>query len=99
MRTFFLQLAALFLLTLALPASYEGAAPTAPPEYTFTVVHEFPHDANAFTQGLAFRDGFLYEGTGQNGRSSLRKVRIETGEVVQHADLAQEYFGEGIALV
>ena len=68
------------------------------PEYTFKVVHVFPHDPNAFTQGLAYRDGFLYEGTGLNGRSSLRKVRLETGEVVKQVDLDPEFFGEGITL-
>jgi glutaminyl-peptide cyclotransferase len=67
--------------------------------YTFKVVNVFPHDPQAFTQGLFFRDGFLYEGTGLNGRSSLRKVRLETGEIVQRVDLAAEFFGEGIALV
>jgi len=70
-----------------------------PPEYTFKIVRTFPHDSNAFTQGLAYRDGFLYEGTGLQGRSSLRKVRLETGEVVQRVDLAPEFFGEGIALL
>lgn len=70
-----------------------------PPEYTFKIVHVFPHDPAAFTQGLVYRDGFLYEGTGLNGRSSLRKVRLETGEVVQHVDLANDFFGEGIAIV
>ena len=66
------------------------------PEYTFSVVHAFPHDPTAFTQGLAWRDGFLYEGTGLKGRSSLRKVRLETGEIVRQIDLAPEFFGEGI---
>ena len=70
-----------------------------PPEYTFKIVHTFPHDPGAFTQGLAYRDGFLYEGTGLNGRSSLRKVRLETGEVVQRVNLAPEFFGEGITLL
>ena len=69
-----------------------------PREYTFKIVHTFPHDPAAYTQGLAYRDGFLYEGTGLNGRSSLRKVRLETGEVVQRRELPQEYFGEGITL-
>src|ERR1700727_3098348 len=69
-----------------------------PPEYSFKIVRTFPHDSNAFTQGLAYRDGFLYEGTGLNGRSSLRKVRLETGEIVQRVDLAPEFFGEGITL-
>ncbi len=69
------------------------------PEYTFKVVHSYPHDANAFTQGLVYHDGFLYEGTGLNGHSSLRKVRLETGEVLKQVDLSPEYFGEGIAVV
>jgi len=69
-----------------------------PPEYTFKIVRTFPHDSNAFTQGLAYYDGFLYEGTGLKGRSCLRKVRMETGEVVQQVDLAPEFFGEGITL-
>ncbi len=70
-----------------------------PAEYTFEIVRTFPHDPTAFTQGLAYRDGFLYEGTGLNGRSSLRKVRLETGEVVQRIDLPPEFFGEGIVLL
>src|SRR5882672_10307111 len=69
------------------------------PQYTFEVVRSFPHDPNGFTQGLEYRDGFLYEGTGLNGRSSLRKVRLETGEVVQRVDLAPEFFGEGITVL
>src|SRR5262245_55227519 len=66
------------------------------PEYTFKIVHAFPHDSAAFTQGLAYRDGFLYEGTGLQGASSLRKVRLETGEVLKRIDLAPDLFGEGI---
>jgi glutamine cyclotransferase len=73
------------------------AAP--PPEYSFKIVHVFPHDPNAFTQGLTYRDGFLYEGTGLQGRSSLRKVRLETGEVLQRTDLPREFFGEGITIL
>ena len=69
------------------------------PEYTFKIVRVFPHDPSAFTQGLVYHDGFLYEGTGLKGQSSLRKVRLETGEVVQHVDLPGEFFGEGIAIV
>jgi glutaminyl-peptide cyclotransferase len=81
-----------------------AAAPLPPPasitpEYTFTVVHVFPHDTSAYTQGLAYRDGFLYEGTGRNGQSSLRKVRLETGEVLQQVNLEPEYFGEGITIL
>jgi glutamine cyclotransferase len=70
-----------------------------PPEYTFKIIRVYPHDPAAFTQGLVYHDGFFYEGTGLNGRSSVRKVRLETGEVVQHVELPAEYFGEGIAIV
>jgi glutaminyl-peptide cyclotransferase len=70
-----------------------------PAEYSFKVVRTFPHDPAAFTQGLAYRNGFLYEGTGLNGRSSLRKVHLKTGQVVQRIDLAPEFFGEGITLL
>jgi glutamine cyclotransferase len=72
---------------------------TRPLEYTFKIVRTFPHDPTAFTQGLAYRDGFLYEGTGLKGRSSLRKIHLETGAVVQRVDLAPEFFGEGITLL
>ena len=64
----------------------------------YTVVRTFPHDRDAFTQGLQFLDGFLYEGTGLNGRSSIRKVKLETGEVVQRRDVPAQYFGEGIVV-
>jgi glutaminyl-peptide cyclotransferase len=69
-----------------------------PPEYTFKIIQVFPHDRTAFTQGLIYHDGFFYEGTGLNGRSSLRKVRMDTGTVVQYVDLDPQYFGEGITL-
>ncbi|HEY2360165.1 MAG TPA: glutaminyl-peptide cyclotransferase [Candidatus Angelobacter sp.] len=75
------------------------AAGSQPPEYTFKIVRDYPHDPAAFTQGLVYHGGFLYEGTGLNGQSQLRKVRMETGEVLQHIDLSREYFGEGIAIV
>ena len=69
------------------------------PEYTFKIIHAYPHDSHAFTQGLVYRGGFLYEGTGLKGRSSLRKVRLENGEVLQRIDLSPELFGEGIAIL
>ena len=72
-----------------------AAAPSAP-FYGFLAVNSFPHDREAFTQGLIYRDGFLYESTGQNGRSSVRKVDLETGKVLQRHDLEQKYFGEGL---
>lgn len=69
------------------------------PLYTYTVVESFPHDDDAFTQGLQYLDGVLYEGTGLNGESTLRQVDLETGEVEKSVSLAQQYFGEGIAVV
>ena len=62
-----------------------------------TLVNTFPHDPKAFCQGLVFRDGFLYEGTGSYGESSIRKVELETGKVLQQHDLDADMFGEGIA--
>ena len=62
----------------------------------YRVVHTYPHDRNAFTQGLIFLDGHLYESTGESGHSSLRMVDLETGRVLQNAPLEQKYFGEGL---
>ena len=73
------------------------AAPS-PPVHGFKIVRSYPHDRDAFTQGLFFHDGFLFEGTGLRGRSSIRKVEIETGRVVQAVELPPEVFGEGITL-
>lgn len=66
--------------------------------WTYTVINAFPHDPKAFTQGLVFEDGFLYEGTGLNGQSELRKVELETGKVLQSYKLPDEFFGEGITI-
>ena len=73
--------AALVLITAVARQPVVMGADTAP-TWRHDVVRSFPHDAEAFTQGLLFRDGFLYESTGQKGHSSLRKVEIETGKVV-----------------
>jgi glutamine cyclotransferase len=67
------------------------------PVFGYEIVKTYPHDPSAFTQGLLIRDGFLYEGTGIKGRSSLRKVDIETGKVLEEHKLPGIYFGEGIA--
>lgn len=72
------------------------AAQTRTPVYGYTAVNSYPHDPQAFTQGLIFRDGFLYESTGLNGRSSVRKVRLETGEVLRRHDVDSRYFAEGM---
>lgn len=71
---------------------------SAPLLYSYTVAKEYPHDANAYTQGLFYSEGFLYEGTGQKGSSTLRKVEPETGKVLQKHSLDNKYFGEGICL-
>jgi len=62
----------------------------------FKVVHTYPHDPDAFTQGLIYVDGHLYESTGRNGKSSIRMVDLANGKVLQHYDLATQYFGEGL---
>lgn len=74
-------------------------AQAAAPEYGYQVVHVYPHDHTAFTQGLEFRGGFLYEGTGLEGRSTLRKVKLETGQVLQEIHIAPQLFGEGITVI
>lgn len=87
------------------PANNNAAKATprpAVPVYTYDIVKTYPHDSKAFTQGLVFHEGFFYEGTGgkegDSFFSSLRKVEIETGKVLQKHDLAREYFGEGITI-
>jgi glutamine cyclotransferase len=68
-------------------------------QWTYQVVNTYPHDREAFTQGLEYRNGFLYEGTGLHGRSTLRKVKLETGIVLQKLSLPPQFFGEGISVV
>jgi len=67
------------------------------PRYGYRVVNIYPHDPQAYTQGLIYRDGYLFESTGRKGRSSIRKVKLETGEVVQKRPLDAKYWGEGLA--
>jgi glutaminyl-peptide cyclotransferase len=66
------------------------------PEYGFKVINKYKHDGDAFTQGLLFHDGFLYESTGLEKQSSLRKVEPETGMVLKQLDLDDKLFGEGL---
>jgi glutamine cyclotransferase len=73
-------------------------ADAAPEIYTYKIINTFPHDKDAYTQGLEFFNGFLYEGTGRKGSSSIRKVELKTGKILQQKDLDQQYFGEGIAI-
>src|SRR5262245_26930893 len=70
--------------------------PTSPRNYGYRIVKSYPHDPSAYTQGLIFVDGALYESTGLEGRSSLRKVDLETGRPVQQYAVLSEYFAEGL---
>ncbi len=88
-RVFLLALFCALLLSASLHA---GSAKTE----GYRVVRTCPHDPKAFTQGLIFVDGHLYESTGLNGRSSLRMVDLASGQILQNYKLAEEYFGEGL---
>lgn len=74
-------------------------APSAPEKISYRVRKQYPHDVQAFTQGLEYHEGYLYEGTGNYGESSLRKVELETGRSVQFANLSADLFGEGITIL
>jgi len=68
------------------------------PVYTYKVVNTYPHDRSAFTEGLVFEDGVLYEGTGLHGYSNLRRVKLETGGILQICELPRQFFGEGVTI-
>ncbi|WP_298476411.1 glutaminyl-peptide cyclotransferase [uncultured Maribacter sp.] len=70
-----------------------------PEIYTYEIINEYPHDIQAYTQGLEFYKDTLYESTGRRGQSSLRKIDYETGKVLQQIDLDKAYFGEGITIL
>lgn len=74
-------------------------AKEAPKLYDYKIVKEYPHDIDAYTQGLEFYGDTLYESTGQYGKSSLRKTDYKTGKVLQKIDLDRAYFGEGITII
>ena len=77
----------------------DRSGPEQPESLSLRVLEERPHATDAFTQGLLFHEGFLYESTGQRGRSTLRKVNPQTGEVVVRRDLPDRLFAEGLALI
>jgi glutamine cyclotransferase len=79
-------------------AAQKPASAAPPTLYGYTVVRSYPHDRQAFTQGLEYVDGVLYESTGLNGRSGIRKVQLASGEVLQVQPLDSRYFGEGITV-
>lgn len=74
-------------------------AEKAPEVYTYEIVNTYSHDPTAYTQGLEFYNGVLYESTGKKGASTIRKVNFETGEILQKIDLDKTVFGEGITLL
>ena len=73
-----------------------SACRAAIPVYGYKIVHVYPHDTSAYTEGLFYKDGLLYESTGEKGASSVRKVQLETGKVLQQHQVPAQYFGEGI---
>lgn len=85
----------------AAPPLSEARTTIQPPQipvYSYKIVQAYPHDPLAFTQGLVYEDGVLYEGTGLYGQSTLRMVELETGNILKLRRLAPQYFGEGITL-
>jgi len=76
-----------------------GSALAQTPVYDYEVVNRYPHAPTAYTQGLRYFDGLMYEGTGRNGQSMLKKYRLEDGEALQSKRLSDRYFGEGIEIV
>ncbi|WP_224249320.1 glutaminyl-peptide cyclotransferase [Hyalangium gracile] len=92
------RLLCLFPLAMLAACSAHGASQGAPTS-GFEIIQSWPHDPKAFTQGLVYRDGRLYEGTGLNGRSELREVNLETGEVLRRVALEDRHFGEGLTLL
>ncbi len=90
--------AALVACAAALTAWPQWSTPPAPKLWGVEVTATYPHDPAAFTQGLAFHDGQLYEGTGQYGGSSIRRIALPSGEVEQMQPLSELYFGEGITI-
>jgi glutamine cyclotransferase len=84
----------------AAPAANSNAGPAAGPVpvYTYEVVNTYPHDPSAFTQGLIFQDGAFIESTGLEGHSTLRRVELQTGKVLQKVDVPPYFFAEGMTL-
>ncbi|NVJ89139.1 MAG: glutaminyl-peptide cyclotransferase [Flavobacteriaceae bacterium] len=79
--------------------SFEVLADITPEVYDYKIINSYPHDKTAYTQGLEYYNGYLYETTGRKGQSTLRKVDIKTGKVLQKVDIEKEYFGEGMTIL
>lgn len=100
-RILFLALLAGFVCTTPMLAAQDDPSPfdsASIPIYSYKIVQTYHHDPSAFTQGLVYDGGVLYEGTGEYGQSTLRRVRLEDGSVLQQTKLASSLFGEGVAV-
>jgi len=91
-----MKIRALIAAVALLGASAGAALAAGTPQYGVQVVHAYPHDPGAFTEGLFYLNGYLYESTGLEGRSNIRKERLENGQVVEKRELSPAYFGEGV---
>lgn len=99
MKSFRLIPLVLVLAGAALAVWNASAAQNSLPTFGYTTVKVYPHDTRAFTEGLVYYEGNLYESVGLNSQSDLRKVDLETGKVIQRVSMADEYFGEGLTAV
>jgi glutamine cyclotransferase len=74
------------------------AIPTSTPTFLAQIVHQYPHDATAFTEGFEWHDGALYEGTGIVGQSGVRRTELATGAMLKYVELPAPHFGEGVTV-
>lgn len=91
-----LLIAAMF--AVLLPVTAENASVICVPIYGYKIINTYPHDKSAFTEGLVYTKGIIYEGTGLDGKSTLRKVDLNTGKVLEEISLSDSFFGEGITI-
>jgi glutamine cyclotransferase len=97
MKKYYIILILIIILTF--PALVQGNGDNAIQKYTYEVVNTYKHDKDAFTQGLYYEDGIMYEGTGLNGKSDMRKYNLDTSKIISKNELPYQYFGEGITLL
>ena len=98
MKKYYIPLLVVVLSLIVYSKFIENNDRSSQPDDSYSVINVYPHDTGAFTQGLVYKNGFLYESTGLYGRSSLRKVDPATGQIVKRVDIPKKYFAEGIAI-